>query len=225
MGDHAAFDDLVEDFQCTAAGVRAQLQDLRSGASAADRTALMGDAEARFEEARGKVKQLEVMVRPLAPAEKRELTPTLKLCQSEAARLRREVVQGREWVSKDALVGGRAAQKMGRLARDQRGRLLEARGAQAETTVAIDDTRRGMHTSERVGGSVLVALQGQRETLQRARAVVASTDEALDRVRSALRTMARRTVTNKLITGLIIVLLLLTIALIVSVKFLGVRLG
>lgn len=225
-----AFDDAVADFQCTAAGVRAQLEDMRASADLGERARLLAEAERMFDDAKVRVRELEAAVRPAPAPLKRKYAPTLQLCQKEALQLKREIVQGREWATAGSVASSGAARgppgrrPMVRGEREQRGRLLESRGAQAETTVAINDARRSTVRSEAIGGDVLVSLRRQRDTMTRAGEAFGRANEALDRARSTLRQMARRTVTNKLITGLVILLLVVANALIIYVKFFDGRL-
>ena len=76
-------------------------------------------------------------------------------------------------------------------------------------------TQRALLRSHEVGQATTVVLHTQREQIVRTRDTVRITDDVLSRAKRTLQRIARRTVTNKLITGTVILLELGAVGLII----------
>eukprot|EP00123_Amoebidium_parasiticum_P013028 comp21717_c0_seq1/m.30696 comp21717_c0_seq1/g.30696 ORF comp21717_c0_seq1/g.30696 comp21717_c0_seq1/m.30696 type:complete len:223 (-) comp21717_c0_seq1:410-1078(-) len=94
-----------------------------------------------------------------------------------------------------------------------RGRLLMAQERLANTSESIRSSQRLAEESEQIGIEILSNLNEQRQTINRAQSTLEETNANLSRSDRVLRSMARRALANKMLTGMI----LLTVAIIIFV--------
>ncbi|KAL0237739.1 hypothetical protein GEMRC1_012213 [Eukaryota sp. GEM-RC1] len=101
----------------------------------------------------------------------------------------------------------------------QRDRLLESQSSLDHTDSQLKKSRVLAEESLTMGTEALNSLRGQRETLQRSRGRLDTTNQNISQGRMFIRSMNRRVITNKIILSAIISLLFFLIVFLVYNRF------
>ncbi|KAG5189523.1 soluble NSF attachment protein receptor [Tribonema minus] len=171
------------------------------GAAAAAAPERIVDAATRlFEESESLARGMEIEVRSMTGADRKKCGAKAAQYRSDLLALRRAFDQAR----------ARAARELGY---DGGGRAL------ARTAISLTDSRRVLAETEDVGARVVTDLEGQRQSLLRARDNAREISYDTVEAREVLRAIARRDARHRLALYAIIAALLCAIAFVLYLKF------
>lgn len=105
------------------------------------------------------------------------------------------------------------------LSHDQRDRLLGGTQRLQDSSRRLEEANRMALDTETLGIGILGDLRAQREQIQHTRSTLNEADSYVDRAQRTLKGMARRMVTNRLISIAIILVLVALIILVFYAKF------
>jgi len=206
-----AFKNLQEEYHSITNALSRKISSLTTTADPVERKALMHEAEADIYDAQNVLKKMEVEIRPYPYHLKADCQQQLKLLQTSFDSQKRDLERLRQ------AGAGRRPNKAER--DDARQRLLEGKALVDESEESLLNTQRTLASTAETGQATMSTLVVQREQIIRTRDTVRDTDDIVSRARRTIQRIARRTVTNKLITGLVILLELGGVGLVVWWKF------
>jgi vesicle transport through interaction with t-SNAREs protein 1 len=122
--------------------------------------------------------------------------------------------------NRNDLLGGSSGDDLHAQGLDQRSRLLAADKRLEDSNNRLQNSKKTVANVESMGTEVLGTLGQQRKQLEKTKDHLDSTDAAIGRSSKLIKTMARRTITNKLIILLVIFMLLGVIGIIIYFKWL-----
>ncbi|KAL0226933.1 hypothetical protein P9112_014257 [Eukaryota sp. TZLM1-RC] len=169
-----------------------------------NRASLQADIQRELDEATQITQQMQVAANGLSPRFQQTALNRLRNYRSELNRMKQDFSRAMESADRAQLMSG--ARKGGSDA--HRGRLLEAQASLDSTDSQLRKANQVAAESMHIGTEVLSDLRGQRETLNRSRGRLDTTNQNVSRGRMYIRSMNRRIVTNKIILSLVIALLL-----------------
>ena len=131
-------------------------------------------------------------------------------------------VDGEDAVNRAALLGNGGARSYtpdGTGELEQRSRLLSGTDRLERSSQRLRDSQRIANETEEVGAGILGDLHHQREQMENTHMTLLEADGYVDKSMRTLKGMARRMITNKLLTAAIIAILILMILLALWHKF------
>ncbi|KNC46450.1 Qb-SNARE [Thecamonas trahens ATCC 50062] len=230
----ALFENYESEYMAQSKTISNLLSEVRSQ-SGEQRKATMAGVERAFSAANNILRQMELEIRSLPPASKNKLTPRLRKYQADLTVLKRDMrrigSQTSAQASRDELMagaapgagaaslgtGGGAIMSTREIA--QRQRILDGKRRLEETSNRLSNAQRLALESEEIGANTLSELHQQREIIERADRNLYIADDNVSRGHKLVRTMNRRLVTTKIITGVIVLLILGTIFTIIYFKW------
>ncbi|RKP11225.1 t-SNARE [Piptocephalis cylindrospora] len=184
------------------------------------RKATIRAAERELEEADEIIGQMEMEILNLSPSLKAQLQPRLRGHSADLEALRRElkrlIARGDGKGNRDELL---ARTDVDSLSHDQRDRLLGGTQRLQDSSRRLEESNRLALDTETLGIGILGDLRAQREQIQHTRSTLQEADSYVDRAQRTLKGMARRMVTNRLISIAIILVLVALIILVFYAKF------
>lgn len=217
----AQFQRLEEMYHTLTNALGRKISSLQSGSvTGAERDSVLNAAEGDVYEAEGVLRKMDVEVRHYPYNLKSKAQQKLKVLKNSFEAQRKDLDRAKKGPVTAAVGVASAEPGQGPVLsrgerRQQRRLLLEGTERTQATNDSLSNTRRVIEETTEVGIGTSSTLQQQREQLLRSRDAVDETNDILHRARKTLRTMARRTVTNKLATGAIIMVELIAIGIIV----------
>ncbi|KAK9240459.1 vesicle transport v-SNARE protein N-terminus-domain-containing protein [Lipomyces kononenkoae] len=190
------------------------------------RKAAIRAAERAIDEADEIVGQMAIELQNISSGSRAKLNTRLRGYRADLDKVKRELRKASEQADRTELFGARAAQSGGSgistddISQDQRQQLLSGTERLENSSQRLRDSQRLANETEAIGAGILTDLRGQREQIVNSRNVLMEADTYVDKSIRTLRGMARRMVTNRLITIGIVVLLIIIIAAILLGRFL-----
>ncbi|KAK9343243.1 t-SNARE [Lipomyces starkeyi] len=190
------------------------------------RKASVRAAERAIDEADEIIGQMAIELQNISSGSRAKLNARLRGYRSDLDKVKRELRRASEQADRTELFGARAAQSRGGglsaddISQDQRQQLLSGTDRLETSSQRLRDSQRLANETESIGAGILTDLRGQREQIVNSRNVLMEADTYVDKSIRTLRGMARRMVTNRLITIGIVVLLIIIIAAILLGRFL-----
>jgi len=214
-----AFKALEEEFHSITNALSRKISSISSTSDRAEVASLTQEAENDIYDANNVVKKMEVEVRHYPYNLKATAQQQITVLRNSLDAQRKDLERAKNKVEPPNLGQRRTGRQERQAHNDQRKMLLEGRDAVVSSEQSMLNTQRTLEETYEVGSTTSTRLLEQREQILRARDAVHETDDVLSRSKRILQRMARRTVTNKLITATIIVLELGAIGLIVYFRF------
>ncbi|KAK9366069.1 vesicle transport v-SNARE protein N-terminus-domain-containing protein [Lipomyces kononenkoae] len=193
--------------------------------AAEPRKASIRAAERAIDEADEIIGQMAIELQNISSGSRAKLNTRLRGYRADLDKVKRELKKASEQADRTELFGARAAQSGGAvstddISQDQRQQLLSGTDRLESSSQRLRDSQRLANETEAIGAGILTDLRGQREQIVNSRNVLMEADTYVDKSMRTLRGMARRMVTNRLITIGIVVLLIIIIAAILLGRFL-----
>ncbi|KAK9246836.1 vesicle transport v-SNARE protein N-terminus-domain-containing protein [Lipomyces tetrasporus] len=193
--------------------------------AAEPRKASVRAAERAIDEADEIVGQMTIELQNISSGSRAKLNARLRGYRSDLDKVKRELRRTSEQADRTELFGSRAAQAPGGISaddisHDQRQQLLSGTDRLESSSQRLRDSQRLANETENIGAGILTDLRGQREQIVNSRNVLMQADTHVDKSIRTLRGMARRMVTNRLITIGIVVLLIIIIVAVLLGRFL-----
>jgi len=194
-----AFKQLEDEYHAITGALSRKISSLQSTQDAGERRALIQEADADVYEATSLLKKMETEIRTYPYNLKSQCQQQVRVFTSSLDAQKKDL---------ERLKSGGTATRSGRqkAQADPRKLLLEAKYEVDQSEQSLLATQRTIAVAQESGASTLVTLHGQRDQIIHAHNTVKDTDDILVRARRTLMRIARRTVTNKLITATIILL-------------------
>eukprot|EP00611_Tribonema_gayanum_P021221 TRINITY_DN4034_c0_g1_i1.p2 TRINITY_DN4034_c0_g1~~TRINITY_DN4034_c0_g1_i1.p2 ORF type:complete len:249 (-),score=131.91 TRINITY_DN4034_c0_g1_i1:122-868(-) len=192
------------------------------GAAAAAAPERIVDAATRlFEESESLARGMEIEVRSMTGADRKKCGAKAAQYRSDLLALRRAFDQARARAARelgyDGGGGGRGYESAADATRVAR--LQAGDDSLARTAISLTDSRRVLAETEGVGARVVTDLEGQRQSLLRARDNAREISYDTVEAREVLRAIARRDARHRLALYAIIAALLCAIAFVLYLKF------
>jgi len=205
-----AFKTLQDEYHSITNALSRKISSLTTSSDQGERKALIQEAEADIYDAQNVLKKMEIEIRPYPYHLKGECQQQLKLLQTSFDSQKRDLERLRQGSGSRRGKGDRD---------DTRARLLEGKSLVDESEESLLNTQRTLASTAETGQATMNTLVIQREQIIRTRDAVHDTDDIVSRARRTIQRIARRTVTNKLITGFVILLELAGVGVVVWWKF------
>jgi len=209
-----AFKTLEEEYHAITGALSRKISSLATSIDPNERRALIQEADADIYEATSVLKKMEIEMRHYPYNLKSQCQQQVKIFTNSLDAQKKDL----ERIKTPATAssggrGGRGGQKGGY--DQQRKMLLEAKHEVDDSEQSLLNTQRTIAQAQEVGNATTITLHAQREQIIRTHGTVRETDDVLVRARRTIMRIARRTVTNKLITAVIIILELAAVGVIV----------
>jgi len=205
-------DDYEQQYSQITAEATSQIGRLSQTVGAGEKYKLIEEIESQLEEANTILEQIGLEIRDCDAALRPGLTSKLNCYNAELKRLKQEFVK-----AKTSPSGFNQDEDDFSFGEDQRQRLLDNSERLERTGNHLSNAYRVAIETEEIGNSVLRDLEGQRETLTRARSRLRETDAELGRSSRLLNSMIMRHIRDKIALYLIGVVFVLVIC--ISVYF------
>ncbi|KAK7207537.1 vesicle transport v-SNARE protein N-terminus-domain-containing protein [Myxozyma melibiosi] len=193
--------------------------------AAEPRKASIRAAERAIDEADEIMGQMTIELQNISSGQRAKLNARLRNYRAELDTAKRDLRRATEQADRKELFGARARASGGAtlsaddMSQDQRQQLLSGTDRLENSSQRLRDSQRVANETETIGASILTDLRGQREQIINSRNVLMTADGHVDKSVRTLRGMARRMITNRIITVGIVVLLILIIAAILMGRF------
>jgi vesicle transport through interaction with t-SNAREs protein 1 len=210
-----AFNDYEEQLKELCQSVRKQCEQVKTAKGEARRSAI-ATAKDEFDEAQEIFHSLTLASHGLGT---QAAKAKVKTYEGELADLRKLVDRSKTLFERDDLVGGAIPSDLATTSLDHRNRVLQDTERLKRTTDVVRQAAATAEDTVSVGVASLSELQKQRETIESAREKVGAVNTHLGTGQRIMRGMARRVMTNKLITLLLALIMLGGIGLIVWLKW------
>ncbi|KAK9475730.1 t-SNARE [Lipomyces japonicus] len=191
------------------------------------RKATIRAAERAIDEADEIISQMAIELQNISSGNRAKLNARLRGYRSDLDKSKRDLRKSIEAGDRQELFGARASAagsagaglSNDEISQDQRQQLLSGTDRLENSSQRLRDSQRLANETESIGANILTDLRGQREQIINSRNVLMEADTYVDKSIRTLRGMARRMVTNRLITIGIVVLLIIIIAAILIGRF------
>ncbi|KAJ1943093.1 Vesicle transport V-snare protein [Linderina macrospora] len=219
------FDNYENEYAGLVATVKQRLETTLPELVGDERRTALRTTERELEEATELAGQMEMELLTLQGPTRSRAAPRVRQYKSDVERLKRELKQVSQGLgsyenNRRALLGAPRDLGMEESSADsdQRTRLLTGNERLLRGSQRLQDSHRVAMETEAVGASILNDLRSQREQIVHTRDTLMQADSHVDRSQRTLRTMARRLMTNKMITTAIIIIAVAFVILILYIK-------
>ncbi|XP_076045307.1 vesicle transport through interaction with t-SNAREs 1a [Oratosquilla oratoria] len=209
--------DLLPEFEQHFATVTAEITSktcLLGTKDGAERHVFIRDIEKLVGEARELLESMELEVREAEPSLRERLNTRVKSYEVELNRLEDEYKRTKKSLPNEeasradlfeAVSAGQSAHE------EQRQRLLDDCDTLEHTSARLTQGHRIALETEQIGAQILNDLNGQRQTISRARQRLQETDTDLDRSSRVLNTMLRRVLQNRFVLYTVVALIVIVV--------------
>mmetsp|Transcript_28247 Transcript_28247/g.91352 ORF Transcript_28247/g.91352 Transcript_28247/m.91352 type:complete len:237 (+) Transcript_28247:3-713(+) len=213
------FERLEEEYGASARQISHLISALGAETSRVEQEKRYAEAQEEIEETERCLQSMTLESRALDAPTRRGVIERIQRYESDLAKLRRDLDAAMARGERAALLADRQDLEAG--ADDtQRGRALRAHEKLASMSESLQSSRRTVNETEQIGRGVINDLTDQRHSLLRSKDAVQDTHTHAQQARKILRTMSRRTTTNKLILWIIMILLVVLIAVVLYLWYL-----
>ncbi|KAK9464565.1 vesicle transport v-SNARE protein N-terminus-domain-containing protein [Lipomyces arxii] len=213
------FASYESDFRLTFAEITQKIDQI-PGLAAEPRKAAIRAAERAIDEVDEIIGQMAIELQNISSGSRAKLNSRLRGYRADLDRVKRDLKLSAD---RQELFGARAAQSRGgppsndEVSQDQRQQLLTGTDRLEASSQRLRDSQRLANETESIGAGILTDLRGQREQLVNSRNVLMEADTHVDKSMRTLRGMARRMITNRLITiGIVVVLIIIIVAILLG---------
>ncbi|ORY79955.1 snare region anchored in the vesicle membrane C-terminus-domain-containing protein [Protomyces lactucae-debilis] len=219
------FDSYDEDLLLLLTEITSALQEATSATTtSANRQASLSKADRACDEARELVGALELELQNIPTAGRTKLTHRVRERKLKLEQARRSWKQAKDDAASRDLFGARGDDRYGETEADgaayaQRNRLLAGHERLDNASARLQNSQRLANETEGIGAGILRDLSAQGEQIRNTRERLMQADGYVDKSMKSLKSMGRRLITNKIITGTIIAVLILLILLVIYSKF------
>lgn len=208
-----AFKTLEDEYHAITGALSRKISSLGTTIDPNERRGLIQEADADVYEATSVLKKMEIEMRHYPYNLKSQCQQQVKIFTNSLDAQKKDLERIKTPATASSGRSGRGGQKG---AYDQqRKMLLESKHEVDESEQSLINTQRTLAQAQEVGAATTVTLHAQRDQIIRTHGHVRETDDVLVRARRTIMRIARRTVTNKLITAVIIILELAAVGVIV----------
>lgn len=185
------------------------------------RRATVSSAERSIDEAKELVGSLELEIQQVPTSQRSAPTQKIRGYKVRLDSQKRELRQIKELAQRNDLLGNRGTSEGSEdgAAFEQRNRLLSGTDRLEQSSSRLQSSQRIAHETESIGAGILSDLHAQREQITNTRDRLMQADGYVDKSMKSLKSMGRRMITNKIITGSIIAILIMLILLVIYSKF------
>lgn len=185
------------------------------------RKATISAAERSIDEAKELIGSLELELQQIPSTARSTPNQRVRGYKVRLDSQKRELRQIKELAQRNDLLGNRggSAGSEDGAQYDQRNRLLSGTDRLEQSSSRLQSSHRLANETESIGAGILGDLHAQREQIINTLDRLMQADGYVDKSMKSLKSMSRRLITNKLITGTIIAILIMLILLVIYSKF------
>lgn len=178
--------------------------------------------QSQLDEGRGFLSEMEREARGAPLQYRTEMISKVRTYRQAIGQIQSDIRKKELEMNKDKLLGhyeGEAREEEQSIEDQLRQQVLRGAAVLDKTSESIQRSTQVAAESEEIGGEIMTNLHGQRETLERARAMISETDAELSRSRRILKRLSRSTIYNKVVLVIIIIIQLFIIGALVYWKW------